>query len=126
MHRLLSEDGKPLSAEHAKAEDDRIANLVNHPDDFRREGQERRDDEGRLTRLLEDLPRAFLFKIDGSQGHCTRITFQPNQSFEEQSYEDRVIAKVLFIHITDMRLCGIDAHLDNRVRLWPARRGERR
>jgi hypothetical protein len=118
MHRLLSEDGKPLSAEQAKTEDDRIANLVNHPDDFRREGQGRRDDERRLARLLEDLPRAFLFRIDGPQGHCTRITFQPNQSFAEQSYEDRVIhamSGALFIHTADMRLCGIDAHLDHTV-----------
>jgi hypothetical protein len=118
MHRLLSEDGKPLSAEQAKAEDDRIANLVNHPEDFRRESQERREDEGRLARLLRVLPRAFLFKIDGSQGDCTRITFQPNPSFEEQSYEDRVIhamSGVLFIHSTDMRLCGIDAHLQHKV-----------
>jgi hypothetical protein len=118
MHRLLSEDGKPLSAEQAKAEGDRIANLINHPDDFRREGQGRRDDEGRLARLVQDLPRAFLFRIDGSRGGCTRITFQPNRSFEEQSYEDRVIhsmSGVLFIHTTDMRLCGIDAHLDHKV-----------
>lgn len=118
MHRLVSEDGKPLSAEQAKAEDDRIANLVNHPDDFRRESQRRRDDEGRLARLLRDLPRTFLFRIDGSEGDCTRITFQPNPSFEEQSYEDRVIhamSGVLFIHNTDMRLCGIDAHLDHKV-----------
>ena len=118
MHRLLSEDGKPLSAEQANAEDDRIANLVNHPDDFRREGRARRDDEGRLASLLLDLPRAFLFRIDGSEGDCTRITFKPNPSFEEQSYEDRVIhvmSGVLFIHTTDMRLCGIDAHLDHKV-----------
>jgi hypothetical protein len=116
MHRLLSEDGKRLSAEQARAEDDRIANLVNHPDDFRREGQRLRDDEGRLARLLRVLPRAFLFRIDGSQGECTRVTFQPNQLFEEQSYEDRVIhamSGVLFIHT--MRLCGIDAHLDHEV-----------
>ena len=118
MHRLVSEDGKPLSAEQAKAEDDRIANLVNHPDDFRRESQGRRDDEGRLARLLRDLPKTFLFRIDGSQGDCTRITFQPNPSFEEQSYEDRVIhamSGVLFIHTADMRLCGIEAHLDHKV-----------
>jgi hypothetical protein len=118
MHRLVSEDGQPLSAEQAKAEDERIANLVNHPDDFRRESQGRRDDEGRLARLLQDLPRAFLFRIDGAQGDCTRITFQPNPSFEERNYEDRVIhamSGVLFIHSTEMRLCGIDAHLDHNV-----------
>ncbi len=118
MHRLLSEDGKPLSAEQSKAEDNRIANLVNHPDEFRREGQGRRDDEGRLGSLLRDLPEAFLFRFDGSQGNCTRIAFQPNPSFEEQSYQDRVIhamSGVLFIRTPEMRLCGIDAHLDHKV-----------
>jgi hypothetical protein len=35
MHRLISEDGKPLSNDQKKAEDARIANLVNHPDEFR-------------------------------------------------------------------------------------------
>jgi hypothetical protein len=118
MHRLVSVDGKPLSAEQAKAEDERIANLVNRPDDYRRESQDRRDDEGRLARLLRDLPRAFLFRIDGAKGDCTRITFQPNPSFAGQSYEDRMVhamSGVLLIHSADMRLCSIDAHLDHRV-----------
>jgi hypothetical protein len=118
MHRLLSEDGKPLSAEQAKAEDNRIKNLINHPDELRREDQGRKEDEGRLASLLHDLPRAFLFRIDGSRGNCTRIAFQPNPSFEEQGYEDRMVhamSGVLFIHTSDMRLCGIDAHLDHKV-----------
>jgi len=118
MHRLISEDGKPLSNDQKKAEDARIANLVNHPDEFRREEQGRKDDEARMTNLLRELPRAFLFTLEGSDGGCTRIAFQPNPSFQEQTYQDRVVhamSGVLRIHRADMRLCGLDAHLDNKV-----------
>jgi hypothetical protein len=118
MHRLIAEDGKPLSTDQQKAEDDRIRYLANHPDAFRKEAQGRKDDEARMTVLLQELPRAFLFHIEGADGDCTRIAFAPNPSFQEQTYQDRVVhamSGVLRIHTADMRLCGIDAHLDHKV-----------
>jgi hypothetical protein len=118
MHRLLTVDGKPLSASEAKAEDSRITYLGNHPADFRREAQARRDDELRLSNLLKEVPRLFLLKIDGSNGDCTRISFKPNPQFQENSYQDRVVhamSGVLLIHAVDMRLCAIDAHMDHGV-----------
>ena len=118
MHRLLSVDGKPLSASEAKAEDSRINYLGNHPADFRREAQARRDDELRLSNLLKEVPRLFLLKMDGSDGDCTRVSFAPNPQFQESSYQDRVVhamSGVLLIHAADMRLCAIDAHMDHGV-----------
>ncbi len=118
MHRLVAEDGKPLSGEQKKSEDNRITNLVNHPDDFRREAQSRKDDEGRMAELLTELPRAFLFQLQGSDSGCTRIAFQPNPSFQEQTYQDRIIhamSGTLLVHLPAMRLCAINAHLDHKV-----------
>lgn len=118
MHRLLAEDGKPLSSERERGEEIRIANLVEHPEEFRREAQARKDDEGRMKTLLQELPRAFLFRIDGEGGNCTRIAFQPNPAFKEETYQDRVIhamSGVLLVRRSGMRLCGIDAHLDHKV-----------
>jgi hypothetical protein len=118
MHRLLTVDGKPLSASEAKAEDSRITYLGNHPADFRREAQARRDDELRLSNLLKEVPRLFLLKIDGSDGDCTRVSFTPNPQFQENSYQDRVVhamSGVLLIHAADMRLCAINAHMDHEV-----------
>lgn len=118
MQRLLSEDGKPLSNSQKKAEDSRIAYLENHPDEFRRQAQGRKDDEARMTDLLRKLPTLFLFKAAGSKGGCSRIAFQPNPSFQEESYQDRVVhamSGMLLIHTADMRLCGLDAHLEHRV-----------
>jgi len=118
MWRLISEDGKPLSASQKKAEDKRIAYLADHPDEFRRETQRRKNDESRMPDLLKELPRIFLFKTVGSEGDYTRITFQPNPSFQEKSYQDRVVhalSGVMLIDMKDMRLCGLDVHLDHRV-----------
>jgi hypothetical protein len=71
-----------------------------------------------MAGLLKELPRLFLLQTAGSEGDCTRITFAPNPQFQEASFQDRVVhamSGVLLIHTTDMRLCGIDAHLDHSV-----------
>ena len=118
MQRLISEDGKPLSGSQKQAEDERIAYLVDHPDEFRREAQRRTEDEARMPELLKEIPNVFLFRIVGAEGDYTRIAFQPNPSFQEKSYQDRVVhamSGVLRIHTPDMRLCGLDAHLDHKV-----------
>jgi hypothetical protein len=118
MHRLLSIDGKPLAAAEKKAEDDRITSLVNHPDQFRREDQARKDDEKRLGDLLQQLPKLYEYSEQGSEGGCLRIAFAPNPGFQEETYQDRVLhatSGFLFIHTPDMRLCGMNAHLNHRV-----------
>jgi hypothetical protein len=118
MHRLIAVDGKPLSSGEQAAEDKRITYLVNHPADFRREAQGRKDDEARMADLLRELPKLFLLRTDGSDGDCTRITFAPNPQFQEATFQDRVVhamSGVVLIHTTDKRLCGINAHLDHGV-----------
>ncbi len=118
MQRLLSEDGKPLSDNQRNAEDLRIANLANHPVEFRRETQRRMDDEARMPELLRDISSMFQFSAVSSEGDYTRIAFRPNPSFHERSYQDRVVhamTGVLIIHTPDMRLCELDAHLEHKV-----------
>jgi hypothetical protein len=118
MQRLVSEDGRPLSDPERNSEDRRIAHLANHPNEFRRKAQKRRDDEARMPELLKDIPRMFLFQTVNSEGDYTRIAFQPNPSFHEESYQDRVahaMAGMLIIHTTDMGLCEIDANLEHKV-----------
>ena len=48
----------------------------------------------------------------------TRTAFQPNPSFREENYRDRVVhamPSVLIVHKPDMRLCKLDAHLEHKV-----------
>jgi hypothetical protein len=118
LRRLVAEDGRPLSTERAQAENQRITNLVNHPDVFRREAESRKQDEARMANVLNRLPQIYQFRIESTQGDLIRIAFAPNPAFQEDSYQDRVVhamSGVLSIHQPDMRLCGIEAHLDHKV-----------
>ena len=118
LTRLISEDGKPLSSSRQREEDKRIAYLSSHPNDFRRAMQRRQQDEARMPELLKELPNIFLFRTISAEGAYTRIAFQPNPSFHEESYQDRVVhamSGMLLIHTADMRLCELDAQLGHRV-----------
>jgi len=118
MQRLLSEDGEPLSGIQKNAEDQRIADFANRPGEFRRKTQRRKDDEARMPELLREIPKIFLFSSLGAEGDYIRIAFQPNPSFHEETYQDRVVhamAGVLIIHTPDMRICELDAHLVHKV-----------
>jgi hypothetical protein len=118
LPRLISEDGRPLSSSRQREEDKRVAYLASHPSEFRRDKERREQDEARMPELLRAVPNVFLFRTISSEGAYTRIAFQPNPSFHERSYQDRVVhamSGMLLIHTTDMRLCELDAQLEHRV-----------
>jgi hypothetical protein len=118
LPRLIFEDSRPLSNSQQREEDKRIGYLASHPSEFRRSNQRRQEDEARMPELLREIPTTFLFKTIRSEGAYTRIAFQPNPSFKEKSYQDRVVhamSGTLLIHMPDMRLCELDAHLEHRV-----------
>jgi hypothetical protein len=118
LRRLVAEDGKPLPADRAAAEDRRIAALVADPSELRAENAERRADEARLVRLLDIMPQAFLFTADGMQDDCERIAFRPNPGFTPSTYDERVVhglAGIILVRTPAERLCGIEGHLVDRV-----------
>jgi hypothetical protein len=118
LRRLVAVDGQPLSPDRAAAEERRIAALVGHPDTLRALNADRRADEERVGRILDILPKAFLWTTDGMQGDCARISYRPNPDFTPSTYEERIvhgIAGTLFIRILSTRLCGIDGHVVDRI-----------
>jgi hypothetical protein len=118
LRRLVAEDGKPLSADRAAAEDRRIAALVADPSELREANADRRADEARMLRLLDIMPQAFLFAADGMQNDCVRIAFRPNPAFSPSTYDERVVhglAGVILVRMPAERLCGIEGHLVDRV-----------
>lgn len=118
LRRLIAEDGKPLTADRAAAEERHIAALAADPSALRAADADRRADEARLGRLLGILPQAFLFTADGMQGDCVRISFRPNPTYAPSTYDERVVhglAGAILISMPAERLCGIQGHLVDRV-----------
>ncbi len=120
MRRLLAVDGQPIPAVQAKAVEERLEWLAKNPAAFRRLNQAHNDDETRTLKLLADLPKEFLFTPDGEQDGCTRIAFRPDPAYQPRSFEDRAIhamAGTVLIDESQMRLCGMQAHLTHTVEL---------
>jgi hypothetical protein len=118
LRRLIAEDGKPLSPDRSAVEDRRIAGLVADPNALRALDAERRADEARLGKILDILPKAFVFTADGMQDDCLRIAFRPNPKFTPSDYDERVVhglAGTILVRMPAERLCGIEGHLVDRV-----------
>lgn len=118
MRRLLAVDGKPLSAAQSAAVQKKLEQLAKNPAAFKRLNQNHNDDEARTLKLLADLPKEFLFTPDGEQDGCTRIAFRPDPAYQPVSFEDRAIhamAGTVLIGESQMRLCGMHAHLTHTV-----------
>jgi hypothetical protein len=118
LRRLIAEDGKPLSPDRAAQEDRRIAALVRDPSALRADNADRRADEARMAKILDILPKAFLFSADGMEGSCVRILFRPNPAFTPSSYDERVVhglGGTILIRMPAERLCSIEGHLLDRV-----------
>jgi hypothetical protein len=91
VRRLVAEDGQPLSAERAKAEDARLAAIVGDPEGFRRRSQAGKDDDKHAREMLGLLPKAFLLDGMRQEGDFVRIDFRPNPAYAPQTMEERVL-----------------------------------
>lgn len=118
FRRLIAIDGRPLTPAESNAEEDRILNLVTHPEDFRRLNESRRDDEAHAIQLLQLLPKAFLISPTGEEDGCARFAFRPDPAFHPSSYEERVIHAMegtVSVKEPEYRLCKLQATITQPV-----------
>ena len=116
--RLVAVDDKPLTPERAKAERDRLDNLLAHPELQAHRHKKEQEDSSRTNEMVRLLPDAFLYTYRGtvntSNGPAWRLTFEPNQDFIPPDREAQVyhgMAGELWIDCAQKRLARLDAHL---------------
>jgi hypothetical protein len=117
---LLAEDGKALSGDRLAAERARMADIVAHPNAFQRRSQALKDDEQHALKMLDLLPKAFIFENERQEGQFVRIDFRPNPDYAPQSLEERVLHAMTGSLLVDpdvMRLRGIEARLSEDVNI---------
>jgi hypothetical protein len=88
---LLAEDGRPLNAERAAAERAKLADILAHPDVFKRREQAMKNDEEHAEQMLALLRKAFLFEDPRAEGGDLQIIFRPDPAYRTQSLEERVL-----------------------------------
>ena len=119
---------KPLSAEQRRAEEGRLARLLNNPDELRRKQRSEKEDSDRVDRIMKALPSAFLFEPDGTEmGRQTagkqgdpivRLKFHPNPKYRPPSHVEQVLEGMqgfVSIDAKQHRIARIDGTLVHEV-----------
>ena len=118
LSRVLTRDGKPLTAAQQHVEDERVAKLVNNPAELTRLKQSHDQDEQRLVRLMGLMNGAFLYEYDGTDSGFTRLKFKPNPSFTPPTYEARIfhaLGGTVWVDPSQKRLARLQGVILDRV-----------
>ncbi len=88
---LLAVDGKPLSPEQEQKERGRLAAIVADPDAFVAREMAQKDDEAQARRMLNLLPKAFIFDNVRMESGVWKMDFHPNPDSSPHGIEERVL-----------------------------------
>lgn len=114
LERLRAENGKPLTPEQEKREDQRIDNLIHNRREQRRLQREKGEDGQKTERLFKMLPDAMTARYGSRQGDLVEILFTPNPKFHPPSHEAAVFHGMegrIWINTRENRLAEIEGHL---------------
>ncbi|HUR36789.1 MAG TPA: hypothetical protein VM009_03165 [Terriglobales bacterium] len=118
LERLVAvNDATLTSAERAK-EDRRIAKLVGDTGALDKLKREQQEDKVKAQKMLELLPRAFLYEYAGREDDLIKLTFKPNPAFKPPSREARVFHAMegeMWVHEDQRRLAKMAGRLTDDV-----------
>src|SRR5580704_3425951 len=125
---VVAIDNKPLSAAQRQAEEARLEGLVNNPEGLKRKQKSEKEDTEHVTRIMKDLPDAFLYEPDGSAvgnqeigkpgDQLVRLKFRPNPKYNPPSHVEQVLIGMqgyLLIDANQHRIAKIDGTLTKEV-----------
>jgi hypothetical protein len=114
--RLVAVDGKPLSADADRAELERLDDLEKYPELQQHRKRSEQKDQDRVDRLLEMLPDAFVYRVEGLEpcaaGRCYRLSFTPNAKWQPPDLESEFFRGVegeVWISQSAERVTRLDA-----------------
>jgi hypothetical protein len=118
LGRTLEKDGRPLTPEEVKAEDDRVNRLLD-PEQMKAKAKEQKDDEERTLKMLHAIPDAFIFTYAENSKAANgdmlvHIKFTPNPDFDPPSRECLVFEGMqgdMIVDATQTQLAKIDGFL---------------
>jgi hypothetical protein len=92
VKKKIQQNGRALSSDELRAEDDRIRSFVNDPSQQAKQRKEGEQDDKRAENMLRLLPDAFLWSVKNDNGETITLAFQPNPDFSPPDMESRVFA----------------------------------
>lgn len=120
----IANDGKPLTPEQRQAEEARLRDLANSPEELRKKRQHEKDDAERVGRIVRAMPDAFLYEYAGTEpgktglgkpgSELVRLKFRPNPNYAPPTHTEQVLVGMqgeLLIDANTNRIARIDGTL---------------
>ena len=115
---LVAVDGKPLNAEQEGAERGRLAGIVADPESFLVRERAQKDDEASARKMLDLLPKAFVFNNVRLKDGVWTMDFHPNPEYSAHGIEERVLCAMsgtLVVDAAQERLMHVEGRLPQDV-----------
>ncbi|WP_263367990.1 hypothetical protein [Edaphobacter bradus] len=119
VKKKLRANGRPLSPDELRAEDERIRSFVNDPGLQAKQHKDSEQDDKRAENMLRMLPDAFLWTVKSETPQAVTLGFTPNPDFSPPSMEARVFAAMageIVVDKTQNRLQTIKGRLIHDVK----------
>lgn len=114
LARTLLINGRPLTAEQRRADEDRLQKLVSDPDTRNKQRKRDKDDGDKAEKMMQAIPDAFIFRYDGVQDGQVRLSFSPNPRYDAPNRELQVFKSMngkMWVDHDARRLARIDGQL---------------
>jgi hypothetical protein len=119
LDRVLSINGKRVTAEQEKQEDRRIERLLHKADEQKKRQRAQEEDSRQTEHLFRMLPGAVVASYGEEKDDLVEIVFRPNPEFRPSSREDVVFHAMegrIWVNEKEERLVEIDGHLSRDVK----------
>lgn len=121
LDRLLSINGKAISEEQQKSENERLQKLVADPQELQKLEKNQQNDSDQSEHLLAVLPKAMIASYGGRPNGLVELNLKPNPKYHPTSHETEVfhaMAGKIWVNDKEDSLAEIDGHLIKRVEFW--------
>lgn len=115
---LLAVDGTPLNSEQEGAERGRLAEIVADPAAFLARERAQKDDEASARKMLDLLPKAFVFDNVRLKDGVWTMDFHPNPEYSPHGLQERVLCAMsgrVVIDAAQDRLMHVEGRLPQDV-----------
>jgi hypothetical protein len=115
---ILIDGSKPSQQQEQQAEA-KLRQAESDPSELRKSQHDQNDDEKQSQRMLELLPRAFLFQRGQERGNLLELKFKPNPQFKPPNREATVFHAMegsLWVDKKQARIARIIGHLTHEVK----------
>ena len=90
LERLLAVDGRELNPAQRQAEDERVQDLISHPEQLKSKQRKEREDGEQARNLLKIFAEAFQFQCESESGNLVTVRFHPNPGFRPSTRASQV------------------------------------